>query len=186
MGFDLYNAANVPERHKDFRPAQSATEQWSSLYEQIKAVLNKGVITAIVGKRGCGKTQLGACLIGHCCLNLDLSAMYTKSTDIFLRIRESMRFEGDSERMAIQEFTKPYLLVIDAFEVRSDSQFENRMLDHIIDKRYDATRSTIILSNDTVKSLQLILGESIVDRVRETGEIIEMTWQSFRLNKNKS
>lgn len=184
MNNDLYRAAGVPERHKSFRPEQSTSEEWTAVYNSLKERINDGILSAITGERGCGKTQLGACLIGHCAFNLQKSCMYQKSADIFLRIREGMKIEGDSEKAAIAEFVKPFLLVIDAFEVRSESQFENRMLDHIIDKRYDGQKSTIILSNDTVDNLRTVLGSSICDRMRETGGIIWMTWKSFRIQKN--
>lgn len=179
----LYSAAGVPQRHIAFRPEHSTEPQWTALYKQIREVLDDGIITGIVGKRGCGKTQMGACLIGYCANSLQKSCMYKKSVDIFLRIREGMKTVGDSEKAAIENFVYPHVLVIDAFEVRSDSLFENRMLDHIIDKRYDAMRSTIILSNDTEEGLKTALGESVVDRMRETGGIIECAWGSFRGKK---
>jgi DNA replication protein DnaC len=120
-------------------------------------------------------------LIGYTALKLDLSAMYRKAFDVFLRIREGMKAQGDSEKKAIEEFTSPFFLVIDAYEVRSDSDFENRILDHIVDKRYDNMKSTLILSNDTVQNFEKQVGPSICDRIRETGGIVEMAWQSFRL-----
>jgi DNA replication protein DnaC len=72
------------------------------------------------------------------------------------------------------------MLVIDAFEVRGDSQFENRMMDHIIDKRYDAMLATIVISNDKPEVLSSALGQSIMDRIAQTGGMIEMDGESFR------
>lgn len=183
MSLELYESAGVPARHKTFRPGQSTGEHWTELYGTLKAKISDGVIIPIVGKRGAGKTQLAACLIGYCAIDLDKSCLYTKSTDVFLRIRESMRIEGDSERAAIIEYVKPFLLVIDAFEVRSESLFENRMMDHIIDKRYDALKSTLIISNDTPEVLNKQLGESICDRIRETGGMVVLDEMSFRAKK---
>jgi DNA replication protein DnaC len=176
-----YSTSGVPLRHRSFIPGTDSTsEQWSAVYDKIKGVIEKGALVAVVGSRGTGKTQLAAALIGYTALKIDKSCMYKKAFDMFLRIREAMKTTGDSERAAIEEFIKPYLLVIDAYEVRSDSDFENRMLDHIIDKRYDNLKTTIIISNDTVQNFEKTIGVSICDRIRETGGIIEMVWGSFR------
>lgn len=180
MSNEFYRSAGVPERHKPFRPDQSDTESWNNAYNGLKERLRDGILTAVVGNRGTGKTQLGVCLVGHCAFNLEKTCLYCKSTDIFLRIRESMRTEGDSEVHAISEFIKPFFLVVDAYEVRAETQFENRILDHIIDKRYDSLKSTMIISNDSIETIKKQLGESICDRMRETGGIIQLSYNSFR------
>lgn len=176
----LYDGTGVPLRCQDFRPSESKSSRWTEIYNAIKSNLNNGPIYSICGKRGCGKTQLGCCLIGCVVTSMKRSAQYCKAQDIFLRIREAMRGEGDSERAAIKEMVTPYLLVIDAFEVRGDSQFENRMMDHIIDKRYDAMLATIVISNDKPEVLSSALGQSIMDRIAQTGGMIEMDGESFR------
>lgn len=176
----LFEKTSVPGRLRSFRPDQSKDPAWTDRYNAIKDMLARGCIIGICGQRGCGKSQLGACLIGYAITKMQKVANYTKTYDIFLRIREAMKRDGDSERMAIEEYVKPFLLVIDAHEVRSDSDFENRMIDHIIDKRYDAMTSTIIISNDNAESFAQHLGPSIVDRIAETGSIITLTSKSFR------
>jgi DNA replication protein DnaC len=100
--------------------------------------------------------------------------------EIFFRIREGMKTEGDSERAAIEEFLKPYFLVVDAYEVRADSEFENRILDYIIDKRYDNMKSTLLISNEIKEKFMGVLGPSICDRMKESGGIIELKGKSFR------
>lgn len=181
----LYRQANIPKRHINFRPKHSTHDQWNSLYEDTKEKIDSGSLIAIVGTRGTGKTQIGACLIGYCTHTLSKQALYIKAFEIFLKIRDGFNGGDESESGSLKYFITPHLLVIDAYEVRSDSQFENRVLDHIIDKRYDLCKSTIIISNDTVETFQKTVGLSICDRIRETGGIIEMKWQSFRIDKPK-
>jgi DNA replication protein DnaC len=91
-----------------------------------------------------------------------------------------MREVGGSEKEAVREFTRPYFLVIDAYEVRGETAFENRILDHVIDLRYDAMKPTLIISNDTPEKFSQSVGLSIIDRIKETGGIVEMNWGSFR------
>jgi DNA replication protein DnaC len=180
----LLETSGIPKRHRDFRPHYSTSEIWSSAYASFREKLNSGPILAIVGPRGTGKTQLASCLAGYSAINLDKSALYVKSMEIFLRLREAMNSPGDSEKAALQEFIKPFLLIIDAYEVRSDSDFENRILDHLIDKRYDAMTATIIISNDTSVAFQRQVGPSICDRIAETGGIVELKFESFRRKQN--
>ncbi len=176
---DYYNSG-VSERHKSFRPEESTNDDWKRVYYAIREKIETGAIFAVVGNRGVGKTQLGSSLIGHCAFNLDKTAMYRKAFAIFLRIREASSMKGDSERAAVKEFVNPFFLVIDAYEVRGETPFEDRTLDHIIDLRYDAIHPTLIISNDTPESFSKSIGSSIMDRIRETGGIIEMSWSSFR------
>jgi DNA replication protein DnaC len=177
---DFFIECLVPTRLRGFRPKDSKSEEWSKFYEGIKSKVASGCIFGICGIRGCGKSQLACCILGHTKTKLKKSAEYWKAQDIFLTIREAMNTKGDSERKAIDGFVKPFSLVIDAYEVRSDSDFENRMMDHIIDKRYDDMKTTIIVSNDTVQSFSKFLGPSTVDRMAQTGGIVELKNKSFR------
>lgn len=183
MGKEDYEVSGLPRRHKFFRPVQSTNKKWLSIYDKIKNSLAVGSMFAVVGNRGTGKTQLGASLIGYVAFDLDKSVIYRKAFDIFLRVRESYKVDGDSEKKAVDFFVRRYFMVIDAFEVRGNTDFERRTIDHIIDLRYDMAFPTLIISNDTPKGFSDAVGPSIIDRLRETGGIIEMNWDSFRKNK---
>jgi DNA replication protein DnaC len=169
-------AANIPDRHAKFLPRLSRSPEWTEVYTRSKERIDKGALLVFLGSRGTGKTQMGVCFAQYCAINLDKPALYTKAFEIFLKVRS----KESSEEKAITHFTKPFLLVIDAFEVRGDTPFENRMLDLILDKRYDGLKSTVILSNDTPGTINRYLGPSICDRIAETGGICEFTWESFR------
>jgi hypothetical protein len=183
----LSNSANsvswgcgIPVRLAPFRPAQSTSPEWDGKYTHIKSKIDSGALFGVCGGRGSGKSQLGVCSMGYVATVLFKKCEYHKSQNIFLSIREAMRTEGDSEKKAIERFCRPFLLVIDAYEVRSDSDFENRMMDHIIDMRYDSMKSTIIISNDNIESFVKFLGPSTVDRMAQTGGVIELKNKSFR------
>jgi DNA replication protein DnaC len=176
----LYELSDIPKKHKNFRPKDNTSPEWIQAYESIKKIIESGPIIAMAGNRGSGKTQLAACVVGYATIDLSKPAKYQKAMDVFLSIREAIRTTGDSEKKAIDGYVKPWLLVVDAFEVRSDSDFENRMMDHIIDKRYDNMHPTIIISNQTKNNLMNDLGPSVCDRIRESGAVYEFTWKSFR------
>lgn len=169
----------LPKRCNSFKPKDSKSKEWTKVYDGLRDKVLNGCLVVICGSRGTGKTQLGVCLVKRCCY-AGHSALYEKSMDIFLRIRTAKDIQGDTEKTAIEEYVKPYLLVIDAHEVRGGTPFEDRLLNHVIDKRYDAEKSTIIITNDKQDDLPDILGCSIYDRMIETGGIIEMKWESLR------
>ena len=85
-----------------------------------------------------------------------------------------------SEAAQFDKFTGPNLLVIDELAVRGETPYEDRVLTHILDSRYDAKRDTILISNQEPQNFTAIIGDSIRDRMHETGGIIECTWDSFR------
>lgn len=180
-GESFYRIAGVPERHRDFRPSDNKSDRWKKIYDRSKEIISDGCMIALVGNRGNGKTQMAACLVGHVSYNLGKKSLYTKAFDFFLSIRDSMKNDNDSELSALRKYIDPFFLVIDAYEVRSDSDFENRMIDHLLDKRYDACKSTLIISNDTEKVFAEKVGASIIDRIRETGGICNCNWESFRM-----
>lgn len=164
-----YSNAGIPKRHKSFRPTDNKDEKWNEIYNQLKDKVENGGIITILGDRGTGKTQMSACLIGFTTNNLSKSALYTKAFDVFLGIRNGMK--NTSELEAVEKYLKPFTLVIDAFEVKADTEFESRVLDHIIDKRYDDMKTTIIIANDKLESFTAKIGQSTLDRISETGAI---------------
>lgn len=180
MSDSKYLNSGVPKRHRKFQPKDSTNKNWVELYDKIKRKMDDGFLVALVGKRGTGKTQMGSCLIGYCAYKLEQACYYTKALDIFIKIRSGYKLDGETEGSVIGRHLFPKLLVIDAFEVRSETAFENRVINHIIDKRYDAMKSTLIISNDKVETFEDVIGPSICDRMRETGGIVEMAWESFR------
>jgi len=181
-GRELYSMAGVPKRHKDFRPDHhNKDEQWRWNYDKLKNLLTNRGIAGVFGKRGAGKTQACASVIGFCCLNLGKSAKYVKAFDLFLSIRNGNNPSSNTtEKQEVEKYCKPFLLVIDAFEVRGDTAFENRTMDHIIDRRYDEQRPTILISNEDKSSFSASLGISTLDRLKEGGGLIEFTKTSFR------
>lgn len=169
--------ANFPARHAE----RDLTEglEWNAALASLRARIGFGFLVAILGKRGAGKTQLaveairGRIEAGH-------TGRYVKAMDMLIRFREAFRKDGPSEGEVIEEFLKPSILVIDAMEERAETQFEDRMISHLIDLRYDAMLDTILISNQAKESFAESIGKSAVSRLIETGEVIECNWESFR------
>jgi DNA replication protein DnaC len=97
-----------------------------------------------------------------------------------MALREAYRKDGVTEAEVVRRYVEPTLLIIDAMEVRGETAFEDRLLDHIIDKRYDNMSDTLLITNQTAEAFKNSAGPSIVSRIHETGRKIECVWPSFR------
>lgn len=175
LQLEKWERSGVPNRHKKMR--EYRCESWLKWCDKAKERSGTGMILVLLGGRGVGKTQMSVEIIRHVCKQ-NQTAMYTKAIDIFLSLRESMRVTSEND--ALKKFLKPSLLVIDAMEERGETTWEDRLLSHIIDKRYDDCNDTIMISNQKKNVFLESCGSSIVSRIKETGGVVECDWESFR------
>lgn len=175
-----WRESGVPERHKSKTLMRhESTGPWGEQYRRLKDSLSTGPLIALLGKRGTGKTQLAVDLLADsCCAGGRVK--YLKSLDLFREIRTCFRKDGPNEVDTVDRFCKYATLVIDEAHERSDSEWENRTLTNIIDRRYDSMRATILVSNMTKDAFGSAVGPSIVSRMHETGIVVVCDWESFR------
>jgi DNA replication protein DnaC len=169
--------ANLPERHANRELVPHPA--WSDTLEKLARNSGRGFLAALLGIRGAGKTQLGVEAI-RIVIGEGGTGRYVKVLDLTLRLREAFKKDGPGERQVLEEFLSPDILVVDGLEERTGSDFEDRMISHLIDKRYDACLDTILISNQTPEAFQKAVGSSVVSRMVETGTVFECTWPSFR------
>ena len=173
-----FMGTNVPERHRLVELNDNKCPIWANNYEQLKVGYNNGGLIGVTGNRGSGKTQAAAIIIA---MNnaKKRKGLYTKAHEIFLSIRDAQA-SGKSLMHTFNGFIKPHLLVIDAFQVRAETEFEFRTLISILDKRYDEMKPTIVISNDSVNALLESIGDDGRSRMKEGGGIVTFTSSDFR------
>jgi DNA replication protein DnaC len=186
----------VPRRYRSFK--RPSAGPWLETFQNIRSMFGSGCIVVLTGIRGTGKTQMACELVqefGQMVRHRDPQLFpegrkggcgypwRVKSTELFLRIRETYSKRDESESDVIDDCVCRGLLILDAMEERKQSDAEDHILDHIIDKRYSELLDTIIISNETRDAMKKSLGPSIVSRIHESGEVIEFNWQSFRGKK---
>jgi DNA replication protein DnaC len=169
---DLEDLSAVPgDAFKKFRQAVDALKK---LEEQ------PGVV-AMLGGFGAGKTWMACALVRRFCLAARYGR-YVDAMDYFIELRATFgQRSGPTESTVEASYMKPELLVLDALEERADSAWNDRMLTRLIDKRYKAELSTILISNEQEAAFRQRIGPVIADRIFDAGGgLIECTWPSLR------
>jgi DNA replication protein DnaC len=95
-------------------------------------------------------------------------------------IRDAMKQRNVTGGSALSRFVMPKLLVIDEIDKRYSTKWSESKLIAVLDGRYRAVRETIIIGNIKPDAFAASIGPSIVDRIHESGCVIECTWPSFR------
>lgn len=177
----LWRAANIPDRHAASIDIEgNPPAKWTKARDRVVSQLGKGFLIGLIGPRGTGKTQIA---VQACAMNVRINrpALYVKAMDVFLWCRRA--FSNDStlaEYDLIGDFLCPRLLVIDEISVRGDKPWEDNLIVHLIDKRYDAMHDTILIANLERKEFRDSVGPSIDNRMIECGGAITCDWPSFR------
>lgn len=176
---DCRKNANFPRRHIVGLGAIQEVSEWRSAADLAMATIGDGDSLLLCGKRGTGKTQI-AVWCGKELIERDAASVrYLKASQLFRETRESMH-DGKESRY-IDALVKLGLLIVDEAHVRVDSDYEDRTLTEIVDRRYDDIKPTILITNQSKVEASKSFGPSIVSRYTESGRAIECNWKSFRV-----
>lgn len=177
---DRMNRSRVPVRHRMHALAYDEPKEWAAKRRATWDIISDGGIVALIGTRGTGKTQLAVDLVRWCC-EVGRSASYLKVMDFFTGIRATFRSDAEeTEAKVIDRHAEPWYLVIDNVDRRGSSDWEDRLLTHLIDKRYDRCMGTVLIANLDEKAFATHVGADIVDRIRDGGGLIVADWPGFR------
>lgn len=164
--------ATVPGQHKALSVASEYVQQFDG---------KSGQSLIFCGGVGSGKTHLSVGIAhelieqGHLCI-------FTSVIGAIRSVKETYSRDSQiTEREAINNLIQPDLLILDEVGVQFGSDTEKLILFEIINGRYEAMKSTILISNLAMDSLTEYLGERVVDRLREDGgRMVVFDWPSFR------
>lgn len=139
----------------------------------------------LLGQVGAGKTHV-ACAIINAFLRRGLSGKYLSTAQAFRLIRESWRREnGTSERQTLKQLCALDLLVLDEVGVERGTDSDFCTLTEIVSGRYDREVPTILVSNLTMIELTRLVGERVIDRLKERGRALVFDWPSLRPRMRK-
>ncbi len=169
---------NIPLRHR--RLEKFENDQWNARLDQITKRIGNGFILALIGQRGTGKTQMAVELIERS-IAQEKRAEYCLAMDFFLKVKATYcQDAAEDEGDVIRRFAAPKLLIIDEIQERAESQWEDRLMTHLINKRYNDVKDTLLISNLTKGEFIESVGSSVASRLVETGGICTCNWESFR------
>ncbi|GAA5497627.1 hypothetical protein Rhal01_03823 [Rubritalea halochordaticola] len=154
-------------------------EKMLSLSDRVAA---GDALLILCGDRGGGKTQMATWWAhqrqraGHPC------GWYYKAHDLLELIRQ--QYEGGQTavdaRKTLERTRRTGYLVIDEFSELAGSEWERRTLTNLVDHRYDALKTTVIITNHPPQDIPAALGRSIWSRAEETGGVVCCDWGSYR------
>ena len=128
-----------------------------------------------IGTVGTGKTHLALSIIREC------GGLYRLSSNIVEELRCAKSFTAkETEAEILDKYGRVRLLVIDEIGRGVAGAEEQYMLYQIINERYNRRKPTILISNQTKKDFLNYIGIAAADRLTESAQVVEFTWQSYR------
>lgn len=180
----LRRAAECPERAQKFLRDRGDT--WADGHE--KLARTRGTILAqmrqpggatllLLGPQGTGKTVLAVDLIRHATADLR-HARYTTAVGLLLELSDARlagRISTETRRVAAVD-----VLVVDQFDKLAAADFEARVIFDLLDSRHNAEHVTVLIANGAPDTVQKMLGESLRQRIEESGGFYHCDWERFR------
>ena len=176
--FQARSFANYVTSNDGQRSALRKSQAYADSWEE---VLKLGTCLVFSGNAGTGKTHL-ACAIANALMGKGVSSLFTTVSDAMRSIKRTYDAGSSiTEQQAIAAFCDPQLLILDEVGGSRGTEYELQLMFDIINKRYENSRPTIVLTNLDPGALREHLGERITDRLREGGgKLIAFTWESHR------
>lgn len=172
--FENYYPPN-PSAEKNLRLCRAFADKWLDR-------LKNGGGMVMIGSPGTGKNHLAVSIVKTVIEKHQHSAVITSVNKIIREFRSTWGSNSaKSETDVINHFSTPQLLVIDEVGVQYGTNSEQMIIFEIINTRYEQMRPTILISNETRERLAEIIGERVIDRMRDGGggEIV-FNWESYR------
>lgn len=166
--------ADNPGQKKALNIAHGYVEDFDAAYDAGRNLL-------LIGKPGCGKTHI-ACAIGMEVLEMDGTVRYTTVGNMVRRFTDTWRNrDGETESKVLADLTSAHLLILDEAGVQSGSDVEINKITEVIDGRYSKQIPTILVSNLGLDNLKPLLGDRVIDRLRDNGsKLATFDWASHR------
>lgn len=176
---EVMEYAGCPFRHRQTKTDHD--EAWGDCLGALQKKLTTGYTVILCGARGTGKTQVSVEAIKDAARR-GFSARYDTFYRFCQRLKETFDSRHLQEADVMLDYIRPRLLVLDEVGKVSATEWSQSALFHLIDRRYNAMKDTILITNHNASEVAKELGASIVRRADETGGTIDTsTWKKRHL-----
>lgn len=132
----------------------------------------------LYGKVGTGKTHLACACIRN------RPGLYVDVPTLEIEVECSRDFSAPENKMKVLEkYARSSFLVIDEIGRASNQSAEKAILYFILNKRYNARKPTVLVTNFSPAELAQYLGTAIIDRIAENRVLVEFDKESYRRKK---
>ena len=186
----MMDESGVPPRYRSARlkdwqgknPAMQEVGKTLQTYvERFDIALEQGKSLIFVGNPGAGKTYAACAVVNEIIYKRDHSALYTTTQDYLVRLRACYNADAEEREMDVfNTYVAPSLLVLDEVGRHKDSKHASDSLFALLDRRYREVRPTILVSNMSKDELKEYLGEALVSRLRQDGQMLGFYWEDQR------
>ncbi len=145
------------------------------------AFSDKSPSLILVGNPGTGKGHL-VCSLGKAQNNNQFYMRFVQSYEMLKNIKSTWKPDSeDDEDEVLGMYQGAPLLCIDDVGIGFASTADKILFYEVIDYRYNRFLPTIITANCSLKSLEEIVGENVIDRLLDNnGKILTFSWSSHR------
>lgn len=183
----LDGAACLPDRYADERfevttQAQKKVRLAVRAFRDTIAAGGQWAALVLVGGTGTGKTLLACELARSVIDNLGMSVRYCTANQMITEIQASYSTEGKTEEGELLRFASYDLLVLDEVDAIRDSASGNAklLLTELINRRYNARKPVVVISNQTHEKLPKFVGDRVFSRLQENQLLCVHDWPDQR------
>lgn len=181
----LMVTANLPPRYigERFIAHTEAQKQARGVAKAFMDAAIEGNWCSLVlsGVTGTGKTLLATELAEAYMAKTTRTVKYATASNLTSEIRATYDGGGTkTEESEIRRFSEYGLLILDEIDMMRGSDNDIMLLTEIVNRRYNAGKPVVVITNKSRETLAEFVGERIDDRLYEGGFSIVFAWASFR------
>ena len=136
----------------------------------------------LIGTPGTGKTHLSCAMATEAARAGAQGVQYTTLARMISAVRIGLEWgSGTSYDAALAPYVEPDVLIIDEIGMSAGNEMDKRIIFEVINARYNRQRGCILAANASNEQVEALLGERVIDRLREDGcTVVPMRWASWR------
>jgi len=148
---------------------------------------HEGRMLVMLGNNGNGKDHLAASILKK------IGGYMYSVFEVELLLKETYSGRTSELDLYVKLCNEAPLLVINEIGKHKSGEWETHFLSYIINKRYENLKPVILISNKHIKDdcpgcndcLQNYIGNDVISRIIESGEILTFTGEDYRYKKRE-